>query len=88
MLEAWGDGVLLFFFFLVIRRPPRSTLFPYTTLFRSECLLHDLCFVENRTGIFRLWLRCCSLACSGKGVCEGGRGTFPRTRSGLGRPRL
>src|SRR5204862_6089844 len=24
-----------FFFFLVIRRPPRSTLFPYTTLFRS-----------------------------------------------------
>src|SRR6516164_2599805 len=30
-----------FFFFLMIRRPPRSTLFPYTTLFRSgggECL--------------------------------------------------
>src|SRR2546430_17542768 len=26
---------LLFFFFLMIRRPPRSTLFPYTTLFRS-----------------------------------------------------
>src|SRR5947199_8997182 len=25
----------LLFFFLVIRRPPRSTLFPYTTLFRS-----------------------------------------------------
>src|SRR2546429_1691768 len=24
-----------FFFFLIIRRPPRSTLFPYTTLFRS-----------------------------------------------------
>src|SRR5215211_9117043 len=30
-------GVLFcfFFFFLMIRRPPRSTLFPYTTLFRS-----------------------------------------------------
>src|SRR5438876_8635458 len=28
-------GVFLFFFFLMIRRPPRSTLFPYTTLFRS-----------------------------------------------------
>src|SRR2546427_9577479 len=30
-------GVLMFsfFFFLMIRRPPRSTLFPYTTLFRS-----------------------------------------------------
>src|SRR5258708_33808284 len=29
--------ILLFlFFFLMIRRPPRSTLFPYTTLFRSD----------------------------------------------------
>src|SRR3954466_16432782 len=28
----------LFFFFLMIRRPPRSTLFPYTTLFRSRRL--------------------------------------------------
>src|SRR5258706_9374245 len=26
----------MFFFFLMIRRPPRSTLFPYTTLFRSH----------------------------------------------------
>src|SRR5258708_5828840 len=26
----------VFFFFLMIRRPPRSTLFPYTTLFRSK----------------------------------------------------
>src|SRR3712207_7304576 len=36
------------FFFLMIRRPPRSTLFPYTTLFRSSVvrgarnMLHDL----------------------------------------------
>src|SRR3954464_16101833 len=35
-----------FFFFLMIRRPPRSTLFPYTTLFRSiygttRSTLHD-----------------------------------------------
>src|SRR5256885_13280974 len=28
----------MFFFFLMIRRPPRSTLFPYTTLFRSEAV--------------------------------------------------
>src|SRR5216684_4140095 len=28
---------VLHFFFLMIRRPPRSTLFPYTTLFRSGC---------------------------------------------------
>src|SRR3712207_8370560 len=27
---------MVFFFFLMIRRPPRSTLFPYTTLFRSK----------------------------------------------------
>src|SRR5690242_1874159 len=30
---------MIFFFFLMIRRPPRSTLFPYTTLFRSEAAL-------------------------------------------------
>src|SRR5215216_6953984 len=29
-------GMLYIFFFLMIRRPPRSTLFPYTTLFRSR----------------------------------------------------
>src|SRR2546430_12487022 len=29
------------FFFLMIRRPPRSTLFPYTTLFRSEAVRGD-----------------------------------------------
>src|SRR3712207_7782666 len=29
-------GTSMYFFFLMIRRPPRSTLFPYTTLFRSE----------------------------------------------------
>src|SRR2546429_6716515 len=28
--------MVLYFFFLMIRRPPRSTLFPYTTLFRSS----------------------------------------------------
>src|SRR5258708_1486140 len=31
--------LFLFFFFLMIRRPPRSTLFPYTTLFRSSRVL-------------------------------------------------
>src|SRR5258708_33493117 len=30
-----GAPLSFFFFFLMIRRPPRSTLFPYTTLFRS-----------------------------------------------------
>src|SRR5258708_20544175 len=32
----------MFFFFLMIRRPPRSTLFPYTTLFRSMSLIGTL----------------------------------------------
>src|SRR2546423_8686514 len=35
---------LFFFFFLMIRRPPRSTLFPYTTLFRSV-LENELCLL-------------------------------------------
>src|SRR2546427_7929248 len=34
MTTSWL--VVVLFFFLMIRRPPRSTLFPYTTLFRSE----------------------------------------------------
>src|SRR5438067_12039957 len=38
-----------FFFFLTIRRPPRSTLFPYTTLFRSfETGLLALCGGRRR----------------------------------------
>src|SRR5205085_6096066 len=31
----------VFFFFLILRRPPRSTLFPYTTLFRSVVVVID-----------------------------------------------
>src|SRR5256884_8716205 len=34
--------VSFFFFFLMIRRPPRSTLFPYTTLFRSVLFTRSL----------------------------------------------
>src|SRR2546425_9769341 len=40
--------VTSFFFFLMIRRPPRSTLFPYTTLFRS------LWAEERRSGTLEL----------------------------------
>src|SRR2546426_5042899 len=36
-----------FFFFLMIRRPPRSTLFPYTTLFRSQQCQGDRHQVEE-----------------------------------------
>src|SRR2546430_14631449 len=37
-----------FFFFLMIRRPPRSTLFPYTTLFRSRGHPDVLCGQRGR----------------------------------------
>src|SRR5256885_16677467 len=41
------SSLCIFFFFLMIRRPPRSTLFPYTTLFRSihvdsRCRRHNV----------------------------------------------
>src|SRR5439155_5816187 len=36
------------FFFLIIRRPPRSTLFPYTTLFRSLQSLRELGYIEGQ----------------------------------------
>src|SRR3989442_3317835 len=41
----------LIFFFLMIRRPPRSTLFPYTTLFRSQISLSASTTVSH-------WRRC------------------------------
>src|SRR6201746_2896779 len=45
-MRAFAD--LLFFFFLRIRRPPRSPLFPYTTLFRS-------CVKVRQSGQARQW---------------------------------
>src|SRR6266550_5195659 len=45
----WSRGsYCLFFFFLMIRRPPRSTLFPYTTLFQSP---HPQRVIRNRPPI-------------------------------------
>src|SRR2546429_9081903 len=35
-LRIYTHTPYILFFFLMIRRPPRSTLFPYTTLFRSQ----------------------------------------------------
>src|SRR5438874_8261364 len=55
------------FFFLMLRRPPRSTLFPYTTLFRSRAIgLHKhpvsgyrhAAIVSRRPGIADQALRC------------------------------
>src|ERR1039458_10466847 len=44
----------LFFFFLMIRRPPRSTLFPYTTLFRSSA---------TACSWFMMRVRACTMRC-------------------------
>src|SRR5260370_40078173 len=50
-----------FFFFLMIRRPPRSTLFPYTTLFRSRSS-HDAgaCSHSARGADPEAIRRCCA----------------------------
>src|SRR5689334_25273436 len=37
MVTITMSSIVRLFFFSMIRRPPRSTLFPYTTLFRSPC---------------------------------------------------
>src|SRR2546430_12235447 len=48
-----------FFFFLMIRRPPRSTLFPYTTLFRSLLVLDQIgtshCLVAPAQSLSKLF---------------------------------
>src|SRR5436305_13061784 len=46
-----------FLFFLIIRRPPRSTLFPYTTLFRSHASAAPPCRPSRRTN---RWLQAAS----------------------------
>src|SRR5437660_12547868 len=46
------------FFFITLRRPPRSTLFPYTTLFRSRRLDHG-----RHLAALRLSVRPCSCLC-------------------------
>src|SRR3989442_7523372 len=54
---------LRLFFFLMIRRPPRSTLFPYTTLFRSRCISKIRCGRSDaaflRASRLSRWKTCC-----------------------------
>src|SRR3712207_7391443 len=57
----------MFFFFLMIRRPPRSTLFPYTTLFRST----------GRDSVGR------PTTSTRSGRCAAGRSATPRTSAPL-----
>src|SRR2546427_9023240 len=58
---------LLFFFFLMIRRPPRSTLFPYTTLFRSPDLSLDLDALSRNVQEMARFPFCALVAAGGMG---------------------
>src|SRR5256885_9222053 len=59
------------FFFLMIRRPPRSTLFPYTTLFRSYSDVH--CSLRETLSLSSPWSCACDHAfdCSASEVSAG-----------------
>src|SRR2546429_5866304 len=48
VLHSPSPHLSYLFFFLMIRRPPRSTLFPYTTLFRSVCRTPSLLDTPGR----------------------------------------
>src|SRR5438067_7621038 len=61
---------VVYFFFLMIRRPPRSTLFPYTTLFRSAPHI-ALLTTTKRTGS-----RCAAAAwCTATGLAKDRKST-------------
>src|ERR1044071_7080280 len=60
---ACARAVACYFFFLMIRRPPRSTLFPYTTLFRS------CSFMEFSLQVF-IAPRCCGQRRFSTGCCR------------------
>src|ERR1035438_4326355 len=70
-------------FFLMMRRPPRSTLFPYTTLFRS---LSEVGRSATRAGSLRAWpcagIRSRPSGGPGGGISRGGR--YPQSRHGPG----
>src|SRR5215216_3393121 len=56
--HAFSLVFFVFFFFLMIRRPPRSTLFPYTTLFRSggEVVAPAHVFGASGRSVFRVFI--------------------------------
>src|SRR2546426_5573035 len=60
-----GATFFLFFFFLMIRRPPRSTLFPYTTLFRSRV------FNDGPVDVIDVYVNAAAVDGSGKVLAQG-----------------
>src|SRR3712207_8601493 len=69
-----------FFFFLMIRRPPRSTLFPYTTLFRSVSSLEWMTPDTTRLPAGSAWWS------SGGGPCHHCRRRFYEIHQATGSP--
>src|SRR5687768_18017743 len=65
------DAIVSVFYFLMLRRPPRSTLFPYTTLFRSELPIAGRAAVREHFS---------GLRHPHQGVARGGRGARDRDR--------
>src|SRR3712207_7120695 len=63
-LRVTNRRVSIFLFFLMIRRPPRSTLFPYTTLFRSTNLKTFIGYPLTPTN--RTFPCCCTLRRAGR----------------------
>src|SRR3712207_8434403 len=80
----------MFVFFLMIRRPPRSTLFPYTTLFRSYDIACPFYYPHDSTrgveifhDFFNLTMRATqNLRPSGAGACVAVRGGLFRDSTG------
>src|SRR2546422_8158745 len=52
LLLLFANLSYLFFFFLMIRRPPRSTLFPYTTLYRSHAAQIEIVGFERYVDLY------------------------------------
>src|SRR5438477_12857001 len=69
------------FFFIMLRRPPTSTLFPYTTLFRSRRPDARQCSACRRRG--RSWFRKSARAGASAGVARGGRNQLDRKSTRL-----
>src|SRR5258708_34048508 len=94
--------LLLPFFFLMIRRPPRSTLFPYTTLFRSlplpRCpipslpprrrqIFHSKSFIVSRPWRAAAWIHCPTMVPVGQARHSKQRDDGPRPTK-IGRAHL
>src|SRR2546425_13022613 len=59
-----ANVTFLLFFFLMIRRPPRSTLFPYTTLFRSPSAARRTILARMISQYGDVYLRALDWSCS------------------------